>query len=199
MDELRTFLSYVAMNLPMAERIAAIRSVRRRAMEADTTEDMWGRRGNTVSRVEFVRVCSELLWDTPDDVLEAACAAYKAAVTSVCVSSESYWTKLSQKIDEEARLYIPGSFLMCLFLLFGANFEDDYGLSDFDRAQPAGMFEGIGPSRGFHVWAVFAIALVPMTIALFYLIWPRIRKRWREYKVRSRYLKSTLIASLIAC
>jgi len=102
-----------------------------------------------VSRTQFVRVCSIALWNTPDDVLDAACTAYKNAVVTAKNCSEHYWTNLAQWIDETSRLFIPGSFLICLFFLFGCEFYDDYG--DFDLPTPAPMFEvgrdGIGLLR----------------------------------------------------
>ena len=57
--------------------------------------------------------------------------------------------RIAQWIDETSRLFIPGSFLICLFFLFGCEFYDDYG--DFDLPTPAPMFEvgrdGIGLLR----------------------------------------------------
>ena len=49
-----------------------------------------------VSRTQFVRVCSIALWNTPDDVLDAACTAYKNAVVTAKNCSEHYWTNLAQ-------------------------------------------------------------------------------------------------------
>ena len=125
MDELRTFLSYAAMDQPIAARIEALRSINRKKSNAANPIDEWGNAANKVSRIDFVRVCSNLLWDVPDEVIRESCNAYKNAVNTAKNNSENYWSDLAQTIDETSRIFIPGTFLICLFILFGTEFYDN--------------------------------------------------------------------------
>ena len=184
MDEMRTFLSYAAMDQPIADRIEALRTISRRRSKDLLHVDEWGRARIKVTRSDFVRVCSTLLWNTSDDVIAAACKAYKNAVATAQNNSENYWANLSQSIDETSRLIIPGAFLICLFILFGIEFYDQYGADDFYREIPAPMQEGFMSAHPLKPWAIVCIFMVPVCILAFYFTVPRVKGFIADIRVR---------------
>ena len=126
MDELRTFFSYAAMDQPIGRRREALRQVGRQLINRrnkgnEPIVDGFGRTGNTVTRVDFVRTCAAMLWNVPDNELQAACAAYRAAVVSARTGSQVYWEDMAQSIDERSRLIIPGIFAAAIIWLLCAS------------------------------------------------------------------------------
>ena len=117
-------------------------------------------------------MCCELLWDVPLELLEVLHETAAMVVEQEGKKDLLYWNRVAQKVDRNARLWIPGAYYSILILLVNVDFRDDYSRPPTSAANiqttgalSSGMFEGIGVTY-FTAANVVLIMLVPIILIL---------------------------------
>ena len=128
-EECEWFLSFAALHISPDERDSIM-------SKHDTAKD------GMLNRVEFCALCRDVLHGTPKAQIEAGLTNMLLAWDQNKERNKAYWNDLANRLDSYSRLAIPALYILCLLLLFSADFSDDYATSG-----TAVMFEGLGNLR----------------------------------------------------
>ena len=113
MDECTLFLSFVCLDLDVAERKVAFD-------KADVVKD------GGLTRLEFCELCRKELWDMPISTIQIAVDNMLTARQAIKTRLASKWQRVAQRVDVESRLLLPATYLITLVFLFNFDFQDRY-------------------------------------------------------------------------
>ena len=91
-----------------------------------------------LNRLEFVALCSEVLWHVPQELIETAVANVIVARASGRTRNRVYWKGKADSCDRWARAVIPTAYVLCLILLFNLDLTDHYADGDDDSGAGSG-------------------------------------------------------------
>jgi len=128
-EECEWFLSFAALHINPDERDSIM-------SKHDAVKD------GMLNRMEFCALCRDVLHGTPKAQIEAGLTNMLLAWDQNKERNKAYWNDLANRLDSYSRLAIPALYILCLLLLFSADFSDDYATSG-----TAVMFEGLGNLR----------------------------------------------------
>merc|ERR1719262_923489 len=113
MDECNLFLSFVALDLEVAElKIAFDR--------ADVVKD------GGLTRLEFCELCRKELWDMPISTIQIAVDNMLTARQAIKTRLAHKWQRVAQRVDIESRLLLPAIYFVTMVFLFNFDFTDQY-------------------------------------------------------------------------
>lgn len=151
-----------------------------------------------VQRLQFVRVCAQLLMDTPVEQLEMGALTLLALMKSYEGRYRQRWLEMSRSIDKWSRVIIPSCFFAVQLFLFGIDLCDYYiplpgenatcasryeHITKLDDLRPGtavrpgllqAMFDGFTPIWEIKSEASVALVIIWIAITLytlFYCVW----------------------------
>ena len=124
-------LSYVALDLDPPARKAIFRKY-------DFVPD------GGLNRVEFVALCTAVLWRVPTPLIEAAMANMLVARNAHRKRNATYWKRQAAMCDRYARSLIPTGYILTLIVLFNLDLSDYY--ADENHPSVDVMIRGLGPA-----------------------------------------------------
>jgi len=146
-EVLRVFLSYAAMDQPVAARAAALRR-----LSSD----------HAIDRAAFVRCCVELCMHLPPDTLDLAISAFRATVDTLESRQTEQCVERAHKVDQFAKCVLPTAFVTFLLVIFGITFTDSYIEGDDGSVK---MFAGFGHVESWASWSILASIFFPLGVA----------------------------------
>ena len=173
-EELRVFLSYAAMDMPIDTRVAAIRGA-------------VGEQMLMIAKAPFVRLCSEMLMDSAEELINLAVENCNFAAEAAKACETAKRLNSAYAIDEHAKILLPSLFLFMMVLLFGLEFTDGY--DPFEETVMSRMFEGFGPVKQWHAWSYGLLIAGPfIVLVVYYLV--RFSKARAAYEIKEDRLES---------
>ena len=112
-DEAALFLSFVALDLDVEERMAAFG-------RADIVKD------GSLTRLEFCELCRAELWDMPLSSINVAVDNMITARVAIKNRMANNWKKIADIVDVRARSILPALYLCTMVVLFNLDFRDAY-------------------------------------------------------------------------
>ena len=79
-----------------------------------------------LSRMEFVTLCADHLWDTPTEVITMMVNNLLKAQGARKAANVAYWTAMSDKIESRARIVVPLAYFLALIVIFHLDMRDNY-------------------------------------------------------------------------
>ena len=167
------FLSYVALDMSLEERIAWITGCL--AVRNDDAK---------ITRPEFLAICLEKLWNYPEEVIEKAAENFTRAQQIFSEAPNKKWQRIAMNIDAQWRWILPVTYTLMISFIFNLEIDDGY-----DDDQP--LFVGMS-YKGSHVRA--HSYYVPVVIVGIFLVWCLAKGRTlrkEQLKAREERTKAT--------
>ena len=106
-----------------------------------------------LSRMEFVTLCADHLWNTPTEVLDMMVKNLLKAQGARKAANVAYWTAMSEKVESRARVVVPLMYFLTLIVIFNLDMRDDY--KDDPKVRARAMVEAmvrvmIGVGVSYH-------------------------------------------------
>ena len=114
-----------------------------------------------LSRLEFLELCVDLLWEIPMTSLSMAMENRRLSRKQQQLKSKKKWQTLADRIDRWCLVCVPPTYATIMLILFHVDLEDDY-----INNPNAPMFSGIAPIVKMSAVGV-AYSLVPALIVAF--------------------------------
>jgi len=171
-EECFSLFSFAALDMPVAERRVAFET-------ADTVRD------GSLSRLEFLQLCAEEIWNVPVAQIELAMENMSATKSALQRKHLAYWGKVADSIDGWARLMIPLAYVAAMLFLFNVDLRDRYEEDPSFEMGPQAVYIRSVETVGV-VWLVLICGGVSVLLLAFCLMTDinrRERKRTRKERL----------------
>jgi len=132
--------------------------------------------GGKLNRLEFVMMCTDHLWNVPEDLLKQMSENLILAKTARTNSNSAYWMNLANNIEKQCRIWVPMAYVLSMIIVFSLDMSDKYESSSYPTE--SGMFEYVtedtrlstGGSTLLVIFIVLVILIGVSSTFIFHLL-----------------------------